>query len=47
LLEVVRIEHYEMVSSGLFDSLRIGRTYDRSNPAPRTGVLSALFTKPR
>jgi ubiquinone/menaquinone biosynthesis C-methylase UbiE len=45
-LEIVRVEHYEMVPSGLFDSLRIGRKYDHSNTAPRIGVISALFTKP-
>jgi SAM-dependent methyltransferase len=46
-LEIVRVEHYEMVPSGLFDSLRTGRKYDHSNPTPRTGVISAFFTKPR
>lgn len=45
LLDLVRVRHYEILDTGMFNSIRADALYDHSNSASRTGALSAHFRK--
>lgn len=44
-LVLEQVRHYEMTGDGLYASVRAGLAYDHSRPAPRSGILSAMFKK--
>jgi ubiquinone/menaquinone biosynthesis C-methylase UbiE len=44
-LTLLMERHFEKSAPGMYESIRRAVPYDKSNPAPRYGVLSALFRK--
>lgn len=44
-LRALRVEHYEKVERGIYQSIDAAIRYDHDDPTPRYGVLSALMVK--
>jgi hypothetical protein len=44
-LTLLMERHFEKSAPGMYESIRRAIPYDKFNPAPRYGVLSALFRK--